>query len=568
MFSKWKVLYEKHAGSMAFSFFFNAVLFLLIFIIFRPINVTDDNLKILNICNGSYGSRDYRLIYVNCIFGGLLKAVYSIFPLLPWFDILSEVLIFISLSVLTYVLIHIMGSRLGLFCTLVLICFYGPQTYIRVQYTKTCGVVSVAGIALALYAVMLKDRGDGGAKDIGRKEILLGISGICLAAAGSFYRMQQFAAVAVLMAPVFLFLFIRGNRKKVIVIVLGMCALVFVSRVIDHYAYSSDEEWSYFMRFHESRVDLFDYGFPDYETNAEEMEKLGIKKSAYDLLRSYNYADPDVFTADVLEAMVNMRGEKDPISGTTVKEFLALFPFEFFAIPEFYVALIFLLTLFVYGKHDWLTVCAVFGETALFSGIYFFLFYQGRYLVERVDMGLLLAVSMTFAMLMIQSPEDHLNNAVSMKAVMLASGIVLIFSQSFFKENWRHYTNVNAGISDGQTSKIMEISNDEEHLYLCKRGYPDIIFAFEPFDAIPAGIFDNIYWLGGWQVFEPVTYTALDNYGISNPYRDMIGNDRVYLIDDDIDLTLRYIHDYYDPDAKAEEIRVIGNDYQVYQIVD
>ena len=46
----------------------------------------------------------------------------------------------------------------------------------------------------------------------------------------------------------------------------------------------------------------------------------------------------------------------------------------------------------------------------------------------------------------------------------------------------------------------------------------------------------------------------------------MIGNDKVYLIDDNIELTIEYIHQNYDEKAEAVFVRTLGN-VDLYQIV-
>ena len=74
-----------------------------------------------------------------------------------------------------------------------------------------------------------------------------------------------------------------------------------------------------------------------------------------------------------------------------------------------------------------------------------------------------------------------------------------------------------------------------------------------------------MYTLGGWAARTTSYMGILERYGIENPYRDMIGNEKVYLIDDDIDLTMDYIHTYYDEKAEAVLVSEIGS-LKIYQI--
>ena len=58
------------------------------------------------------------------------------------------------------------------------------------------------------------------------------------------------------------------------------------------------------------------------------------------------------------------------------------------------------------------------------------------------------------------------------------------------------------------------------------------------------------------------------DYGVVNPYRDIVDKDNVYIIDDDIDLTIRFINEYYDPDASAELVEPLSSEtgLEIYRI--
>ena len=64
----------------------------------------------------------------------------------------------------------------------------------------------------------------------------------------------------------------------------------------------------------------------------------------------------------------------------------------------------------------------------------------------------------------------------------------------------------------------------------------------------------------------PANQEKLEKFGISNVYEDSIGNDNVYIIDKDINTTIKYINDYYNSDARAEYVRNIGS-YPIYRLV-
>lgn len=576
---------EKYSGTFRYAFALNLLILVVVHILFRPLNVTNDNLFIEMNCNGAYGAADPRLVYVNVLVGLFLKALYFLTSALPWFDLLSALVVFLSLSAIAYVLTGIFGNRLGTLMFVIIATFIAPQAYIRVNFTKTGGLASAAGLALLLFSSISARNaadplfpgkgsaaGDGGTgsdrktndpKKV-REEIVFGIILSCL---GFCYRPAEFLAVSALIFPAFILYLIKGSRKRLIMSAVSLLVLLAAFYATDHAAYSLDPGWKKYSDLILPQSELFDYGFPSYDENKDRLEALGIKESAWKLLQSYNYADPEVFTLEVFEEIGRMKGEKRKLSGTVIKEFLREVPFGLFSEPEFYMALIFLLFFLIYAGKRPLSYVAAAGCLLMFSCLYLYLFLGGKYFVERVDMGLFLAMSLTFLFSASagRKGEAHFQQP-DMRMAFLATGAVIILSQSFLRDSWRIRTTKKAGISRGQTEKLMEMSNDRDHLYLCKMRYPDVENAFEPYDPIPAGIFSNVYFLGGWQVFEPVSLTPLRNYGVTNPYRDAVSDSRILFVDDDIELTLDYIHDYYDPDAEAVEAGQIGNEYRVYSI--
>ena len=104
-----------------------------------------------------------------------------------------------------------------------------------------------------------------------------------------------------------------------------------------------------------------------------------------------------------------------------------------------------------------------------------------------------------------------------------------------------------------------------EDPYLAKSGMLSEIVCYGPFDRMPENLLDNVYWFGGWECRTPGYTQEMETHGITNPYRDVINNDSIYLVDDNIDLTLKYIRQYYDSSAQAVFIKTIGN-VDVYQI--
>ena len=109
---------------------------------------------------------------------------------------------------------------------------------------------------------------------------------------------------------------------------------------------------------------------------------------------------------------------------------------------------------------------------------------------------------------------------------------------------------------------------DEDHVYLAKLdAVTDGLWS--PFEPYGKGYWDKIVLLGGFDCLHPTIMENLAGYGVENPYRDCVDNPRVYLIEDNIDLTLQYIHEHYAPEAAAERVEPLSSEtgLDIYRIL-
>ena len=62
----------------------------------------------------------------------------------------------------------------------------------------------------------------------------------------------------------------------------------------------------------------------------------------------------------------------------------------------------------------------------------------------------------------------------------------------------------------------------------------------------------------------------MEKYGVTNPYKDIIDNEKIYLFiqkdDEMLDRIITHIQNYHDKNAKLEKVKEI-EDYIVYHVV-
>ena len=527
--------------------------------VMRPSFETNDDIVFAELGSGLRGVKDAHLVFQNYGLGMIYRFLYGVTGRLPWYTIVQYMILFVSFTVVTYVLISRLGEISGLCLFVILACGFGYEGYIHLQFTKTAGIAAAAAVFLLLHLLEQE------------KYSWWGIAGgILLAVIAYMYREDQFWASCGLMAGAgLLFLFdLRKYRNKKLRR-LGICVLTFGVLLLsvfgvdrwDSSKYRS-AEWKEYQEFNQLRSELLDYGFPDYDSNQEIYEELGISREAYELYKSWNFNDTEKFDTEVMKKLVDLK-QKRPLTIRTVTAFLRRFPSDLLRMPMFYFFAVFAVLWLLCGKKDVFSVISVLAECLLLVAVYFYLYYQGRYMVNRVDVGLWFSACLVMLWIFSSGEVRYMNTKVSVLLCM----ICVALGQFMMYKDWRLATSSIPEARVSQRAVLETIGTDKEHVYLAKSGMLSEIVCYGPFDRMPENLLDNVYWFGGWECRTPGYTRAMEAHGIINPYRDVVNNETIYLVDDNIDLTLKYIRQYYAENAQAVFVKTIGN-VDVYQITD
>lgn len=596
---------QKHCEEAWFCVCVNACLLAVLLAFFSPAYETNDDMGLCAIVNGAKGTYDAHMIYVNYLMGLILTGLYRITDAVAWHALLQYIALLCAFSAVTYAAVRRWRRRPFGWIFAGMLLYFAFEGYIQLQYTKTAGIVSAAGMILLLDAVT-------GEKIRKRSAVC----GILLAGIGAMYRMPQFFAEAFLMLGIAVYELLRlrqlapGEAKKRFVrylaaaaVLLGVTAVLYGA---DRLAYRS-EGWQRYEEYNAARTELFDYGFPDYEKNRDAYEELGIDENAYKLLRGWNHMDTEKFTVKVMEKLIALKTPKG-IDLSFVKGFVKKVIFKLYTVRSFWCFLLALFVWLLFTRHSGKDIAALFGELFALGLLYCFLYYQGRYLRNRVDVGIWMAASLAVlwisltapcaklagraahrkcregaaessecaasaAMRQKESPEHGASAAMRQKGMRIlanVTGPVLLILLVFATHGtWEKRLRANTAAEPQKQSSYREvlecISADKEHLYITKSSAVSFAKSYGVFAGIPAGITENTLALGGWPANTPDYVEKMQKYGITNPFRDMIGNEQIFLVDDDIDVTMEYLHTYYDQNAQATLIAEPGK-AKIYKI--
>ena len=556
MGAQWAETVRQKRRSPGFAVCVNLLAMAVMVLLMRPSFETNDDIVFAEFGSGLRGVKDAHLVFQNYILGLLYRLLYQVTGRLPWYTIVQYAVLLAAFSAVTYVLMNRLEGYSGLYLSVIFLCCFGYEAYIHIQFTKTAGIAAGAAVFLLLYLVSRE-----------RFAVWEFLWGISLGLLGFLYREDQFWASSALMAGagIYFLLTLRKKYPGKLLRKVGICAGSFLillisvaaAGAVDSHMYD-ESQWKDYQEFNGLRSKLLDYGFPDYDSSMEIYRELGISREAYELYKTWNFNDPERFTADTMEELVQEKaGRTFHIS--QVISFLKRFPSDLSKLSMAWFGLAFLAAWLIFARKSPGAAVSLLAEGILLCAVYFYLYYQGRYMVNRVDVGIWCSVCLVVLWIISDG------RSLSGKAGVILCIIVFAASQLMWKDDWRITT---ASIPEARVSQraVLEtIGTDKDHVYLAKSGTVSEIVCYGPFDRMPENLLDNLYWLGGWECRTPGIVKKMEEHGIVNPYRDMINNDRVYLIDNQIDLTLAYIRQYYDRNAEAVFVRTLGN-VDLYQI--
>ena len=548
----------------------NAVFLALALLIIAPGFESNDDRALAAFVDGQMAQKSAYIPYINFALAALLKGVYLLLgDGAAWNTIGQYLLIFAGFTAISWTLFSRLRPWQGAVVTLVMLLFFGVDLYTLISYTKTAAVATVGGLLLMLYVMEYGERG--------RRALPLAL-GLLLALFGSMLRFMEFLPCAALTAVLGLrrlwALCFDGSltgRERLSSVLRYLAPFALLAALAAGLYVFDDMMWSRgpfgdYDEFDAARIELTDYGIPEYKDMPEVYESLDLNENAAKLYFGWNFFDTEKFDLDTVRALIAARNELKPAPslGECLGKLLDDCIPRYFINLHIYGFLIMALLWLATGEHGVRGLLTLLMELGLFAVFYLYLIWRGRYMVDRVDVGLFLAM---FAVLSQTLSAERLEGERTLCALLLlcALGLSVWISRSSFRFG-EH--SVMTEDRSGERAAVETIVSDEGHLYLAKiDAVSDTLYS--PFMTAPAGYADRIVLLGGWYVGHPVIADALAKYGVEDPYRDIVGNDRVYIIDDDIGVTLRYIRDYYAPDAEAELVEPLSGEtgLDIYRIL-
>lgn len=535
----------------------NSIMLFLFFVLFNPQFEANDDISMSWIVEGAYGARYDKLVFSNFMYGWILKGLYTICPVIKWYSVILCMAIFTSFCVLTYICLKKIPKPMFYYVFIIAGAYFGYEGYTLLGFTKTAGIVSIAGYTLLFWA--LEKRFEN------RKALLFG--GILLIW-GSWIRFFAFLMVTAIFGMYGLAFSIKKIKTertmKAVVKVLqpyvlcfGVClVLIFSCEIFDGLSYQSDAEWEKYEEYNSLRAQVIDHGYLSWDKYSDKYEVMGISEIDVKMWASWNFADFDNFNIDVMKQIMKFdEGEKSFIS--YIKPFL-LTCMQLFSVKVFICFLCFLLLYIIAEKKkEWVTL--VFLALAV-GGIIFYLVYNERYGLPRINLTLWMAPSAVLLLLINRKDEGIICNTRA--GIIIPLLVISFMGQDLYSAAFER----NNGNFSVEMSELFEqIGENQNDLYLMMTNSEKVTSQFGMWDVAPYGYRKNVYALGGWSTNAPYTNIILENYNVENPFADMKKSNIHVVSRGDIDILIEYLRENYDPNTYAVLEKEIG-ELGIYRI--
>lgn len=558
--------------------------FLLLCLIFGDLKFgTVDDYFMAARLTGALGT-DYNphLIFVNAIYGYALLPLYHLFPKIGWYYIGEMFAVFLSFTVIGYILLQRCGERWGAILAALFSALFASDFYLVVQFTQCASILSATGMLLFAYGVISKgdchaptsaSLNDLEARNDMHAHVVTAIPfvlGIILMLWGSIMRWQAFLMGMPFFCLGLLFILRQCWESKRHVIA-GLAILFGAASVMhnfDQKIYTAPEYQDY-IKFQVPRVILGDHN-SNYNMNAvyEDAEELGLSGKDFHMLTKWTLYDTEIFATDSLQRYTSLilpyqHGNLAQLIPQNLIKALA----HTIKSPLFWAWFIFCFIIYCTQrkKISYLWISFILTLTLMA-----YLMWIGR-LVYRVESGFWLYATVLaiplFGRFTIRIPKKI--TIIVLCFITLANTISYATSGKIIR-----------GPGNGE-KRTLAINDKTDYVQVFNyiSNQPDKIFLLDmdsfmrfshhrnpPYLAEPTGIYRNTISFGYWTPYLPEVTDALADFGVTNPIKDVVHNNVIVLNEPHlVDFLQRH---YYDSVA-VDTLKEIGEmTFLKYRLID
>lgn len=546
----------------------------LLLIFFEQKYEMSDDFVMEGILSGAYGNgRNPRMIFVNVIYGYLLLPLYNLFPKISWYFISYLLIGFISLTVITYIVLKTTNWSHSILLISCLFFFFGNDVYILIQFTKVAGIALVAGSFLLVYTLFES------------KSKIQYFIGAILCLLGAMIRFDVCLLVgpfAVFWVLVALCKYIRTKKQEtkyhllrdkslLFRLLAGIAVVVFIlfCRLLDRNVYEKDQAYSYFLQYSKTRAAIGDQG--KIRIPMDRFDEIGITINDELMIGCWEFCDGEFFTDERLNNIADAVADYNAGRRTKQNIIERIKQRQFFCYPIVWACIvIFLAASLFLRKGKWrLLIPGIIGCIML---LYFACIHR---MVYRVEYVIFLSMFVSMLYLLITNPCKSYPYE-KQGSLIIAGAIMIWYVVAFFPNQTLGYQDISdradyineemgrsgsyrkckykAKVADENVCLIDYIHAHEDNFYFLDFAstIQKIFYDYNPYRSAGYNHNKNFAYSAGVMMNHPDMLALYERWGITNPTKDLL-MDNVYLIDTDFtDYKLIYLREHYDSNVEVE----------------
>jgi hypothetical protein len=493
----------------------NILLFSLFFLAFTPFFETNDDYGMMQIASGyRYGEPTEYLVYLNVIWGFLLKFLYQNFPAANWYVILFYLVHFFSMTIILYIFLKKTRSLYSYLLFTLLFVFFEVFLLSNLQFTTTSMVAGCSGILLLISLV----------SGWRRTPWIIYFTGIVLQIISGMIRYKVYLLLLLLFVPV-IFLLVVKKRTIRILFPFLIAVSIFGGFFAFHNAYyNRDPEWRYYLQYNALRGQITDFRYTRYNENTQALyTAVGWSENDTNMIKGWFYLEQEKYTLDDLEFLAAQFGPEQQswvdIQETVSKVFDDVEPRRFW-----FVVIISVISLAFCLKFEKLLLLSVIAGGFLACG---YLIYSGR-LPARILHSIIFSIS-AFSLYLLSIKHNHIHRnfwIMGARESIIFSGIViylLVIGSAIFADLRQNISRIEEEKTAGINNIIQELST-QDYIYAIAPAYLknknlEITFA----NNHPPKLKEINF--GGWAVPSPYFTRELELYGLTSSYLELMRDD-------------------------------------------
>lgn len=522
------------------------IFFLVLCIIFGELRfgVMDDYFMAA-ILSGAHGT-DYNvhMYFVNALYGYALLPLYHLFPKIGWYYIGEMFSIFLSFSVITYILLQKTGKQWGTILSTILIAFFASDFYLAVQFTQCAAILSAAGF-LAFIRGITEKRNTTVA--LGCFMVLWG----SILRWPAFFMGLPFLGVAALIQ----YKDCITNYKRILIFGLITSAAIYGAKVFDQSLYNTPEYKPY-KEIQGPRAALGDGH--DYDVNAviADLKMDGKSVEDYAMLTQWKFYDTEVFCADSMRMFANYtyRHKNKFPANEIPSKLLALLSSSaghYLCWIFFVFGIIILATNPKRGLYPWAALAVTLAMLGYLLSI--------NRVVTRVENGFWI-----YASLLAIPQFGNLPKFNRQKIVTAAIFAIVAIGSAYNISQIPHQAKKQGAYN--QAFKFVDEHPDTMFIMSMPQYAEFARHKLPPYLAEPIGGFRRTISFGFWTPYLPDITEALKEFGITNPLKEIVNDNVIVVGDKSLD---KFLQRHYYNSVKVENIQSFDNiHFYKYSVID